>query len=52
MPKIRHLAIRPEDTGKLAKFYMDVFEMEVLHKDKQEGGGSIYGRLFQSRYPA
>ena len=38
MPKIRHLAIRTEDTGKLAKFYMDVFEMQILHKDKQEGG--------------
>ena len=38
MPKIRHLAIRTQDTGKLAKFYMDVFEMQILHKDKQEGG--------------
>jgi catechol-2,3-dioxygenase len=38
MPKIRHLAIRTEDTGKLAAFYRDVFEMEVLHHDKQEGG--------------
>ena len=41
MPKLRHLAIRTEDTGKLATFYMDVFEMQVLHKDKQEGG-AIY----------
>jgi catechol-2,3-dioxygenase len=38
MPKLRHLAIRTEDTGKLASFYKDVFEMEVLHKDKDEGG--------------
>ena len=38
MPKIRHLAIRTEDTGKLATFYMDVFEMQMLHKDKNEGG--------------
>jgi catechol-2,3-dioxygenase len=38
MPKIRHLAIRTEDTGKLASFYMDIFEMQVLHKDKREGG--------------
>ena len=37
MPKIKHLAIRTEDTGKLATFYMDVFEMQVLHKDKREG---------------
>ena len=38
MPKIRHLAIRTEDVGKLASFYMDVFDMQVLHKDKREGG--------------
>ena len=38
MPKIKHLAIRTEDTGKLATFYMDVFEMQVLHKEKNEGG--------------
>ena len=38
MPKLRHLAIRTEDTGKLASFYMDVFEMQMLHKDKNEGG--------------
>jgi hypothetical protein len=38
MPKLRHLAIRTEDTGKLASFYMDVFEMQVLHKAKEEGG--------------
>ena len=38
MPKIKHLAIRTEDTGKLAQFYMDVFEMQMLHKDKKEGG--------------
>ena len=31
MPKLRHLAIRTEDTGKLAAFYMDVFEMQMLH---------------------
>lgn len=41
MPKIRHLAIRTEDTGKLASFYKDVFEMEILNKDKEEGG-AIY----------
>jgi catechol-2,3-dioxygenase len=38
MPKIRHLAIRTEDTGKLASFYVDIFDMQVLHKDKEEGG--------------
>ena len=41
MPKIRHLAIRTEDTGKLATFYKDVFEMEILNKDREEGG-AIY----------
>ncbi|MBM4260577.1 MAG: VOC family protein [Deltaproteobacteria bacterium] len=41
MPKIRHLAIRTEDTGKLASFYKDVFEMEILNKDREEGG-AIY----------
>ena len=41
MPKLRHLAIRTEDTGKLASFYMDVFEMQVLHKEQNEGG-AIY----------
>jgi len=41
MPKIRHLAIKTEDTGKLASFYMNVFDMEMLHKDKDEGG-AIY----------
>jgi predicted enzyme related to lactoylglutathione lyase len=38
MAKIRHLAIRTEDPGKLASFYMDVFEMQILHKSKEEGG--------------
>jgi hypothetical protein len=37
MPKIRHLAIRTEDTGKLASF-IGRFEMQVLHKAKEEGG--------------
>jgi catechol-2,3-dioxygenase len=38
MPKIRHLAIRTEDTGKLAQFYMDVFEMQPLYRRPEEGG--------------
>jgi catechol-2,3-dioxygenase len=38
MAKIRHLAIRTEDTGKLASFYMDVFDLKLLHKGKEEGG--------------
>ncbi len=38
MPKIKHLAIRTEDPGKLAAFYMNVFEMQELHRAKEEGG--------------
>ena len=38
MAKIRHLAIRTEDTGKLASFYMEVFDLKLLHKAKKEGG--------------
>ena len=41
MPKLRHLAIRTEDTGKLAAFYKDVFEMEILHKIATKAGRSI-----------
>ena len=32
MGKIRHLAIRTEDTGKLASFYMEVFDLTELHR--------------------
>ena len=43
MPKLKHLAIRTEDTGKLATFYMDVFEMQMLNKPAEtrheRGGG-------------
>ena len=38
MPKIRHLAIRTEDPGKLAQFYIDVFEMQPLYRRPEEGG--------------
>ena len=38
MAKIRHLAIKTEDTGRLAKFYIEVFGLKELHKDKREGG--------------
>ena len=38
MAKLRHLGIRTEDTGKLASFYVDVFDMKVIHKSKVEGG--------------
>ena len=41
MPKLKHLAIKTEDTGKLAQFYTEVFEMQILDKAKEEGG-AIY----------
>src|SRR6516165_699167 len=50
MPKIKHLAIRTEDTGKLAAFYMDVFEMQMLHKDKREGGEAIVEKMKKINY--
>ena len=38
MAKLRPLGIRTEDTGKLTSFYVDVFDMKVIHKSKEEGG--------------
>lgn len=38
-PKIKHLAIVTLDPEKLAKFYCDVFDMEVLHRG---GNGGIF----------
>lgn len=38
-PKIRHLAIITRDPDKLAKFYGEVFEMEVLHRSET---GAVY----------
>ena len=37
-PKIRHIAIVTRDPEKLAKFYADVFEMEIAYR----GGAAIY----------
>ena len=31
-PQIRHIALFADDTEKMAKFYQDVFEMEVIHR--------------------
>ncbi len=39
MAKIRHLAIITTDPGKLADFYQEVFEMEVLHRTDN---GSVF----------
>ncbi|HEV8341311.1 MAG TPA: VOC family protein [Candidatus Binatia bacterium] len=38
MNTIRHLAIRTEDTHKLATFYKEVFGLKELHRSKKEGG--------------
>ena len=37
MPKIRHLAVICMNPEKLAKFYCDVFEMEVVGRNKSGG---------------
>ena len=37
MPKIRHLAVICMNPEKLAKFYGDVFEMEVVGRNKSGG---------------
>jgi predicted enzyme related to lactoylglutathione lyase len=37
MPKIRHLAIKTKDPAKLAKFYGEVFDMQVIHTSKSGG---------------
>jgi catechol 2,3-dioxygenase-like lactoylglutathione lyase family enzyme len=36
-PKIRHLAIFVRDPAKIAKFYQDVFEMELLGEPEAKG---------------
>ncbi len=36
-PKIRHLAIKTKDPARLAKFYVEVFGMKVIHTS-QTGG--------------
>ena len=41
MAKIRHLALKTEDPAKLASFYMEVFDLKVLYKDKREGGSVV-----------
>ena len=38
MNKIRHLAIKTEDTEKLASFYVEVFGLKELYRNRGEGG--------------
>ncbi len=44
MGKIRHLAIKTEDTGRLATFYKEVFGLKELYRNKKEGGGRLPDR--------
>ena len=37
MPKIRHIAVISMNPEKLAKFYCDVFEMEIVARNKSGG---------------
>jgi catechol 2,3-dioxygenase-like lactoylglutathione lyase family enzyme len=38
-PKIRHLAIKTKDPARLAKFYAEVFGLEVIHSERS---GAVY----------
>jgi catechol 2,3-dioxygenase-like lactoylglutathione lyase family enzyme len=38
MAKIRHLAIKTENPGKLAAFYKEVFGLEELHRPRGDDG--------------
>jgi catechol 2,3-dioxygenase-like lactoylglutathione lyase family enzyme len=40
-PQIRHIAIFADDTAKMAKFYEDVFEMDVVHRSPS-GSGAVF----------
>ena len=42
-PKIRHLALFTPDPEKLAAFYVHVFDLEIVHRSKGEGGHSKGG---------
>jgi catechol 2,3-dioxygenase-like lactoylglutathione lyase family enzyme len=37
-PQIRHMAIFADDTEKMAQFYVDVFDMEIVHRSPKDGG--------------
>lgn len=38
MPQLRHLAIRTQDTDRLAIFYKEIFGMKELHRPRGDGG--------------
>jgi catechol 2,3-dioxygenase-like lactoylglutathione lyase family enzyme len=37
-PQIRHIALFADDTEKMAQFYVDVFEMDVVHRSPKDSG--------------
>lgn len=37
-PQIRHIALFADDTEKMAKFYVDVMEMEIIHRSPNPNG--------------
>jgi catechol 2,3-dioxygenase-like lactoylglutathione lyase family enzyme len=42
MPKIRHLAVICMDPEKLAKFYCEVFDMQVVGRSNRSGRGNVF----------
>ena len=41
MAKIKHIAIFSDDPERLAKFYVDVFGMKIIHRtERREGSGN------------
>jgi catechol 2,3-dioxygenase-like lactoylglutathione lyase family enzyme len=40
-PQIRHIAIFADDTDEMAQFYVDVFEMDVVHRSPK-GSGAVF----------
>jgi catechol 2,3-dioxygenase-like lactoylglutathione lyase family enzyme len=42
-PKIRHLALFTPNPEKLARFYVNVFEMEIVHRSRgADGKGGVF----------
>ncbi|MGA2393830.1 MAG: VOC family protein [Candidatus Lustribacter sp.] len=37
-PQIRHIALFADDTEKMAQFYHDVFEMDIIHRSPNPNG--------------
>ena len=50
-PTIRHVAICTRDPAELAKFYRDVFQMEILHESKSGATYITDGHLTMALLP-